>query len=112
MLNVHEGDTVTIHHDSSGRSSKAVVTRVARKYFYTEGLYRTDDRFSLEDGRSSKDYTWPYATTAEQDALATRAAEADKTLRAHGVRLEFGSRLSVEHLEALAEVARTFPLKG
>lgn len=115
MLDVKAGDTVTLHGGSRWTSSREViVSRVARKYFYVP-LHGREAAFSLETGHS-RDHTagtGVWVTTRAMDEAARRRTEALKTLEDHEVILDSlrNHHLTTEQLEALAEIAKTFPAK-
>lgn len=110
MLDVKPNDVVILHHHSRYLEDEEVtVTRVGRKYFYIKQGWR-ELAFSLETG-STKDGHGLWIKTKAQLALDERRKTAVEELRAHGVTLDHRSelKLPLDHLEALAEVARTFP---
>lgn len=111
------GDTLRVFNVNGGRMGwpadgyVGTVTKAGPKLFTVEYGSRSTTVFRQKDGRSNDAYRHVWVETPEQAALEQREAKADAALREHGVVLERRSRirLTVEQLEALAEVARTFP---
>lgn len=79
------GDRVYIH--GHGNGSEHPVTKVGRKYFTAWGR-----EFRLEDGRGNSGYTFPYASTLEERAIAKRVEDARKALVAFGIDFTYGTK--------------------
>lgn len=112
MLDVKVNDVVVLHHHSRYQEDQEVtVTRVGRKYFYIKEGWR-EEAFSLATG-APKTGHGKWVRTRAQIALAERRKVALNTLQMHGVGLDQQTelKLPLEHVEALAEVAKTFPIK-
>jgi hypothetical protein len=66
----------------------------------------TGESFSLEDGHNRDGFRW-FCTLAEVEH-DERMEAAKVTLRKHGIVFDFGARLTLDQVEALAKVAATF----
>lgn len=82
------------------------VVKIGRKYATVEYGSRSD-LFDKETGRRNND-GYRHLKTPEQVALEEREVHAVKALRSHGIELRHGHRLSLEQVEALAQVVATF----
>jgi hypothetical protein len=104
MLDVKVGDEVVVF-DANGprRGRLGVVASVGRKYF-TIGR----EQFRLDDGRINDGYGHRWVKTLSEAAEIARREAATKALRESGIDLRLGYRHTVEQLEALAEVVKTF----
>lgn len=87
------------------------VTKVGPTYVYVRHLPNGNPQaYDLKTGHCrDRDL---FIKTLEEAALDDRHAVANQTLHDHGVRLHWNHQLTLEQLEALAEVARTFPATG
>ncbi|MBN6054547.1 hypothetical protein JYK22_21575, partial [Nonomuraea sp. RK-328] len=84
------------------------VIKVGRKYVTVEYLGRTD-QFEIDSGRRANDaYGHRRIKTPEQVALDARWQTALDDLRARRVELRQGHKFTLEQVEALAEMARSF----
>lgn len=114
MLNVKVGDEVIVREASrGGRSIPATVTEVRRKLFtvrceisWLSGDYRLDT--GKLNGGSTVGYGPPYVLTVEEEDRRQRQADALAALNKHRIKLDYGHKLTLEQVEALAEVARSF----
>jgi len=70
------------------------------------------ETFRLSDGRRNDDYGHRYFLTLEQVAGRDRKAEAVAVLRARRIVLDHGHSLTLEQIEALAEVVKTCDQEG
>lgn len=107
------GDEVRVFDQNDGRMGQpeggwpGVVTNIGRKLIRIE--YRNKvDAFRLDTGRINDNYGHRWFKTMEQVAESKRRSSAMAVLNAHKISLDFGHRLTLEQIEALAELARTF----
>jgi hypothetical protein len=131
VTTIKAGDEVRVFDTSRYRHCpedgwQAIVTSVARRYATAE-FERMESRFGsygeqvavkraivfdMDTGgeRAGKGASGLNLTvkTPELVALERRRADSEATLREHKIRLDFGHRLTLEQIEALAEAARTF----
>ena len=114
MKEIREGDEVRIfEHRAPEGGWAGKVTKVARKYAtveYEQATTEFDMGTGIERGYKGNNST--YATrvkTLAEVALDQRRSTASQTLFRAGVSVNYPHRLSLEQLEALAEVAGTFP---
>lgn len=84
-----------------------VVTKVGRKLVAIEYSNRSA-QFRLDTQVINDGYGHRYFETPEQVIRHQRLGRALKALHDHQIMLGRGHRLTVEQIEALAEVARTF----
>lgn len=114
MLNVKIGDEVIVHETGrGGRSWSATVTEVRRKLFtikcdasWLNGDYRLDT--GKLNGGSTVGYGPTYVLTVEEEDRRQRQVDALAMLSKHRINLDYGHKLTLEQVEALAEVARSF----
>ncbi len=121
MLEVKVGDEVRVFDVNGRRAGQpeggwpGVVASVGRKYFTVDYDGQHGGRvheFSLIDGLRANDvYGHRHVRTAEQVEAARRRRVALALLVAHWVDIQRADRLTLEQLEALAEVAKTFTFK-
>jgi len=117
MLNVTVGQEVRVFRGdrrSPGEGQSGTVVRVGRRLFDVEtdnAGYPQVDTYRLETGYIHSVYGREYVLTLEGVALAHRRQAAEDTLKDRRVILDpmRSRKLTTEQLEALAEVARTFP---
>jgi hypothetical protein len=86
------------------------VTKVGRTLVhidYGEGAEHID-AFRLVTGRRNDNYGHRYFLTLAQVADRTRRTRADATLQAHGIELSHRFIFTIEQIEALAEVVKTW----
>ncbi|MFD9950871.1 hypothetical protein ACFWYW_59065 [Nonomuraea sp. NPDC059023] len=113
MLNVRVGDEVIVC-EPNGRNSRhcvATVTAVRRKLFtvqadisWLSGDYRLDT--GRQNGGSTVGYGPPFVKTMAQHQLDRRMSDALAVLSAHRVTLDRGHKLTLEQVEAIAELVR------
>jgi hypothetical protein len=111
MSDYKVGDPVTVYAsvrgDSGGQPGEIVKvgrTLVRIRYGRQEQAFRMDTQQS-----NDKQYGYgTYFRTEEQAHEADRESEATTLLREHGIELTLGSRLTLEQVEALAEVVRSW----
>jgi hypothetical protein len=115
VLNVKVGDEVRVFDVNGRRNGQpgsgwpGKVVKVGRKYFTVAyGSSGRTTNFLLETGRVNDAYGHRSVKTLDQVAHDQRRAQAEADLTACGVELRFGHKLTLEQIEALAEVARTF----
>lgn len=106
MLNVKVGDEVRVFITSRSTDGiPAKVTKVRRAYFeikcdhpYLDGDYR------LDTGVRAYTNYYPVVRTVEQIATNARTDAAEAALKKHRIILDFGCRVQVEKLEAIAAI--------
>jgi len=127
-MNLKIGDEVLIlcrmrYPESPEENYRGAVTKVGRKYAtVTYEKTRRDWRgnevrdhctieFDMETGneRGSTSHYGSYVRTFEQFELDQRRKAAEKILFTAGVSIDYSQRVTLEQIEALAEVASTFP---
>ena len=99
---------------------RATVVKVGRKYAtatyirqrtaYPAGPVEETFEFDMTTGRekgSTSNYS-SRAETPEQVELTARKSAAELVLRDRKIRLDFGHGLTLEQIEALAEIVKTF----
>jgi hypothetical protein len=84
------------------------VTKVGRTLIHVEYGNGRAEKFRKDTGCAPNAYSSPWIRTPEQVALAERGAAAGAILREHHITLGYARSLTLEQIEALAEVARTF----
>lgn len=114
MLNVKVGDEVIVSKGGPrGGRYPATVTSVRRKLFTIRcAASWLDGDYRLDNGRlnSGEHYGYgpPRVVTLEQQKLQDRRSDAVAVLEQHHIRLDPQNKLTLEQIEALAQVARTF----
>lgn len=113
-MDLKVGDDVRVFDQNGSRMGQppggwlGKVVKIGRKYATVEYGQRSE-MFELATGRRANDgYGHRRIRTLEQVALEERRRSAVDKLHSHGVELRTGHRLSIEQIEALAEVAATF----
>lgn len=112
-MQVKQGDEVRIFDQNGARIGQpeggwpGTVVKIGRSLVTIE--YRgKQDPFRLDTRVINDRYGHRWFKTLEQAAEDERLRVALATLKAHSIRLDSGHGLTVEQIEALAEVARTF----
>lgn len=107
MSGVKVDDTVMLFNANRGDGrvgSPRTVTKVGTKLFTVQG----GGVFRKETGRSNDTNGNWWVLTVEKAEQLTRHDTAIKDLRERGIELRHRPKLTLEQVEALAEVARTF----
>ena len=127
MTDIKIGDEVRVidrspYHKNPEGGHPATVVKVGRKYA-TATYETTHTDFRGKERRTERAVEFDMATgrekgsntnyglrveTPEQAELAARKSAADAALLARKIRLDFGHGLTLEQIEALAEVVKTF----
>ena len=112
-MNLEVGDEVRVFDRNGSHMGQppggwpGKVVKIGRKYVTVEYGSRSD-LFDKETGRLKDSHGHRRVETLEQVALEARQDRAIQTLRSHGIDLRRGHRLSLEQIEALAQLAATF----
>jgi hypothetical protein len=115
MNDLRVGDEVRVFDVNGRRMGQpeggwpGTVTRVGRTLMDVSYNNRTETFRRDSGARHNDGYGHRRVKTLEQVAQDARRAEAVEALSKHGVELRWGFKLTIEQLEALAEVARSFP---
>jgi hypothetical protein len=113
MSDIKVGDEVRVFDISGKRVGQpdggwpGKVVKVGRKLVHIEYIGRAKT-FRLVDRKADDSYGHRYFMTLEQVALSERRQRALDVLKRNAIRLDHGHQLSLEQIEALAEVARRF----
>ena len=124
MADIKPGDEVRVLN-TRGSFPKdgyaGIVTKVARKYAtatyirqrtaYPAGPVEETVEFDMQTGQARENYTTSYGIyvlTAEQRERDQRREAANTVLTARKIRLDFGHGLTLEQVESLAEVVKTW----
>ena len=113
MIDIKVGDEVTVfgQRQSSGEGEPGTVIKVGRK-LVTIRTKRRDEVFRLDTRVINDAYGRIRFETPEQAALILRERTARRFLISKGIDLSHRFRFTLEQVEALAEVARTFADRG
>lgn len=111
MGDLKVGDEVRIFDQNGRRMGQpdsgwpGTVAKIGRTLVHIECRGRTS-QYRLDSHRNSDGFKW--FSTLDEVAEMERAERARQTLREHRITLDFGHGLTLEQVEALADVARTF----
>lgn len=111
------GDEVRVFDVNGPRRGQPVagypgtVTKAGRKLF-TVTYGGCSQVFRLDTGQSNDAYGHQSVKTLEQAELDARRGRAVGTLREHEITIGVRNSLTVEHLEALADLVRQFAERG
>ena len=113
MSDLKVGDEVRVFDTNGPRMGQpaggwpGVVTSVGRKYLTIDYGTKTE-KFEFDGRRANDPHGHRRFKTPDEVASDERRHRAIAPLEAHKIRLESGHRLTLEQIEALADVVRTF----
>ena len=118
MTGIKAGDEVRVYDVNSAPARRGQhdpgepgkVVKVGRTLVHIEYFHRTET-FRIEDGRRNDNYGHQWFLTLEQAEVKDRRRAAEDALRSVGLQFTSSGRrdsLTLEQIEALAEVARSF----
>jgi hypothetical protein len=113
MTPVKAGDEVRVFDVNGKRVGQpesgwpGTVVKVGRTLAHVAYGARTET-FRISDGTRNDAYEHRYFLTMADARRETRRAAADAVLRERKIQLDYGNLLTIEQIEALAEVARNF----
>lgn len=114
MTGVKVGDKLMVFDINGSRMGQppggwpGVVIKVGRKYFVVEYSGHRATTFLLEDGRENDSSRHRYVKTPEQAELERRHHQASQELRERKITLDLGHDFTLEQIEQLAALVRTF----
>lgn len=112
MPEIARGDEVIVY-ETGGSSFAATVTGVGRKLFTIkcDAASRLDGDYRVDTGRRNDGKTrgsGPYVLSMEEWNRRQRLQDVIATLATHGIKLKHNHQLTLEQVEALAQLVRTF----
>ena len=117
MGGIQAGDEVRVYDvngkrvgqpEGGWRGKVVKVGRTLAHIHYGDPHWTRTETFTLEDGQRNDRYGRQWFLTMDEAARRERLYVALSVLGGHGITLDHGNSLTLEQIEALAEVARTF----
>ena len=113
MTTLKAGDEVRVFDVNGKRVGQpdggwpGTIVKVGRTLVHVAYRSRTET-FRIDGGASNDGYEHQHFLTMTEAAVRNRHGAARAILRTHKIALEYGHGLTLDQIEALAEVARTF----